>query len=342
MALADFRDTTSSRSVSIRGGVAALDSNQLRSPEQLIDDLSSLLSNAGGGSKGGGPRKENLPPHARAYTIDDDEFDEPMPIPSTWRENPKEEAEKGWFVEQTWAVVLGFAVGLVIIVPAILFATARFGALDDPAKAIAAGGNVALVQLGTASGITSPSPTVETTENVPQAPEVLEAERTVAVVRSEPVLRTGPAPVEQPTASAASPDAQVTEVPEIRVVARPTTRVQVADSSAVASKPSDPSSSEAVVPTEPATLQSKLPTLEEAHRRIALGEVLEARKLLAQLASGGDAEAVFALAETYDPNVLAAWAIQGVPADVGKARLFYSMALSRGLQKARQRLTALN
>lgn len=317
-----------------------MDANHLRSPEQLIDDLSSLLSNAGGGAKGGSPRNENLPPHARAYTIDDDEFDEPMPIPSTWREDAKEDVEKGWFVEQTWAAVLGFAVGLVIIVPAILFATARFGALDVPA--IATGGKVALVQLGAAGGVTSTSPTVDSVESAAPAPDVQEADRTFAASPPEPVLRNGPAPAEQPSASVVSPEKQATEVPEIRVVTRPTTPVQVADSGTVASKPSEPSSTPAVEPTAPATLESKLPTLEEAHRRIALGEVLEARKLLAQLASGGDAEAVFALAETYDPNVLAAWAIQGVAADVSKARLFYSMALSRGLQKARQRLTALN
>jgi hypothetical protein len=345
MALADYRETTASRSVSIRGGVAAIDPNQLRSPEQLIDELSNFLAPPAGRPHGTNRRKENLPPHARAYTIEDEEFDEPMPIPSTWREGNSEPEERGWFVEQTWAAVLGFAVGLVIVIPAILFATARFGALEDPAKTTATAGGVALVQIGGATGVATSAPLDDALSRVSQPPAGTATDG--AASPPKPLLRQQPAPAaRQPAQVAVAPAEPAApanaDVPEIRVVARPTTSVPVTGPSTTTTSPATELPVPAVAPAGPATLKSKLPSLADARRRIALGEVLEGRKLLAQLASSGDTEAVFALAETYDPNILAAWALQGVEADVGKARLFYSMALSRGLKKAQQRLLALD
>jgi TPR repeat protein len=49
----------------------------------------------------------------------------------------------------------------------------------------------------------------------------------------------------------------------------------------------------------------------------------------------------FALAETYDPNMLAAWGTRGVAADVAKAKALYGEALERGVARARRRLEAL-
>ena len=50
---------------------------------------------------------------------------------------------------------------------------------------------------------------------------------------------------------------------------------------------------------------------------------------------------MFALAETYDPNMLAAWGTRGVAADVAKARALYRKALSLGAERAQVRLDAL-
>jgi TPR repeat protein len=47
------------------------------------------------------------------------------------------------------------------------------------------------------------------------------------------------------------------------------------------------------------------------------------------------------LAETYDPNMLAAWGIRGVAPDVPKAKALYGEALDLGNARARQRLDAL-
>jgi TPR repeat protein len=50
---------------------------------------------------------------------------------------------------------------------------------------------------------------------------------------------------------------------------------------------------------------------------------------------------LFALAETYDPNMLAAWGTRGVTADVARARALYQKALGLGVASAQNRLDAL-
>jgi hypothetical protein len=49
----------------------------------------------------------------------------------------------------------------------------------------------------------------------------------------------------------------------------------------------------------------------------------------------------FALAETYDPNMLTAWGVRGVAADIARARALYRKALSFGVATAHARLEAL-
>ena len=46
-------------------------------------------------------------------------------------------------------------------------------------------------------------------------------------------------------------------------------------------------------------------------------------------------------AETYDPNMLAAWGTRGAVADVAKARALYAKALNQGVGKAMMRLEGL-
>jgi hypothetical protein len=60
------------------------------------------------------------------------------------------------------------------------------------------------------------------------------------------------------------------------------------------------------------------------------------------VAAGGNAQALFALAETYDPNMLAAWGTIGMQGDVAKARELYTKALAGGLHEADARLKALH
>ena len=72
------------------------------------------------------------------------------------------------------------------------------------------------------------------------------------------------------------------------------------------------------------------------------GEVLAARDLLARPQVAQSGAALFMLAETYDPYVLAALGATGTLADAPAARRHYEWALAMGITGAAQRLLALD
>ena len=74
---------------------------------------------------------------------------------------------------------------------------------------------------------------------------------------------------------------------------------------------------------------------------IARGDILGARSLLARAASDGSFAARFALAETFDPNTLAAWGSRDPLADVVLARRLYEQALAAGDARAARRIEAM-
>ena len=81
--------------------------------------------------------------------------------------------------------------------------------------------------------------------------------------------------------------------------------------------------------------------LAQASHRVESGDVAGAREMLAPAEEGSEGPAMFALAETYDPNMLAAWGSRGVAADVARARALYRKALNLGVANAQHRLEAL-
>jgi hypothetical protein len=81
--------------------------------------------------------------------------------------------------------------------------------------------------------------------------------------------------------------------------------------------------------------------LEQARSRIERGDVVGARILLLSIEDDPNGLVSYALAETYDPNILAAWGARDAVADVGKAKALYGEALDLGVSRARQRLEAL-
>jgi hypothetical protein len=78
-----------------------------------------------------------------------------------------------------------------------------------------------------------------------------------------------------------------------------------------------------------------------AARRIERGDVTGAREMLASADDGAQGPVAFALAETYDPNMLGAWGSRDVAADIAKAKVLYRKALSLGVARAQTRLEAL-
>jgi TPR repeat protein len=75
---------------------------------------------------------------------------------------------------------------------------------------------------------------------------------------------------------------------------------------------------------------------------ISDGNMVRAREILSDGALANNPKAAFALAETFDPNILAATGAQGTRAEVERARMLYSKALAGGITAAKRRLDALN
>lgn len=83
------------------------------------------------------------------------------------------------------------------------------------------------------------------------------------------------------------------------------------------------------------------PTVEAARLLIRSGDVIGARTTLSTAAAARNPAALFVMAETYDPNMLAAWGARGVGADAERARALYSAALALGHERAAGRIQSL-
>jgi hypothetical protein len=81
--------------------------------------------------------------------------------------------------------------------------------------------------------------------------------------------------------------------------------------------------------------------LARAKALVGQGNIRAARDVLERAVETGSAQASFALAETYDPNVLATWRTRGTLGDVTKARDLYQKAYDGGIEAAKDRSHAL-
>ncbi|WP_375783748.1 hypothetical protein ACE10Z_28625 [Bradyrhizobium sp. Pha-3] len=72
------------------------------------------------------------------------------------------------------------------------------------------------------------------------------------------------------------------------------------------------------------------------------GDVGAARLVLERAVEMGSAQASFALAETYDPLVLAKWGTYGTRSDASRAKALYARADAAGIKEAKARLDALH
>lgn len=95
------------------------------------------------------------------------------------------------------------------------------------------------------------------------------------------------------------------------------------------------------VPVPAAPKPDQLQAVVVARGLIRSGQMQAARDLLARPGLADVGEAAFMLAETYDPNVLAALGVSGVKADADAARRHYETALAKGIAAAAHRLEAL-
>ena len=81
--------------------------------------------------------------------------------------------------------------------------------------------------------------------------------------------------------------------------------------------------------------------LKRAKDLIASGDLAAAQSVLRPAAEAADAQAAMALAETYDPMILAKLGVHGFAADVALARHWYETAKQLGSPDAQRRLEAL-
>lgn len=94
-------------------------------------------------------------------------------------------------------------------------------------------------------------------------------------------------------------------------------------------------------PSHP-TPEGDLPKL-MARARLLLGQgdIGGARTVLERAAASGDAVALFALAETFDPAILSTWGTHGTRGDVARAHALYERAYAAGVAAAADRLAVL-
>ena len=255
------------------------------------------------------PRPAHVPQPVAAPQLDLGHDDEPMPIPSTWRQ-PLAQDDDRWFRQQMGAAVLGLIAGLMIVVPAVLWLSGFF----SPQK----------------SGPTAAARTAPPAAEARAAPETKVAD--VKAVRVpvrpvEPVRAVEPVrPAEKPPENAAQFVAGAVEQPKpAPIEIRPPPQVPVIATARLV----DPNK---------ARIDG---LLAQAAQRIDSGDVAGAREMLAAADDGAQGAVSFALAETYDPNMLAAWGTRGVAADAAKARALYRKAFGLGVAKAQTRLDAL-
>jgi len=81
--------------------------------------------------------------------------------------------------------------------------------------------------------------------------------------------------------------------------------------------------------------------LAHAKALVGQGKIRAARDVLQRAVETGSAHAIFALAETYDPNVLATWRIPRTRGDATRARNLYARDYDSGIQAAKYRSNAL-
>src|SRR5215207_283357 len=142
-----------------------------------------------------------------------------------------------------------------------------------------------------------------------------------------------PMPSSEPAQAIDQPQPGPQPAQSLTVQAEPEPKAASATSSLAPAVPASPAGR-----PDPAEVSG---LVRRAYELIGRGDIGGARLLLDRAVSANDGTALFALAETYDPAVLARWRVWGVGPDAERARSLYQKALERGIAQAQERITAL-
>jgi hypothetical protein len=237
--------------------------------------------------------------------------EEPMPIPSTWRQ-PMPSDDERWYRQQLGAAGLGLVAGLVVVVPAVLWLS---GWLGGPGKQQVARSQPAAEPASTRVDQVQPVKvriaTASAEARVPPAAPPVPETRVAAA----------PAPVEPPPSRTRS----IAESPPAAFVQTPPTTVVTA----LAPRP------------EPPPVRTRADDLLTQAKRLIEGkDIVGARDVLQTTETASSGPLMFMLAETYDPSMLAIWQVKpdGITANPERARALYTKARDLGDSRAQQRL----
>ena len=244
----------------------------------------------------------------------------PEPIPVAWQ-SPIMPRSPSVLSRHMGSGLLGLALGLAITVPGVLWYKGRF----DP---------MALAGLSAADlGLAIAAPSGGMAVKVQQP--VVDVRRTavapIDVVRSVvPSAAPGERLASAPSASSPTQSVPPAAMPREEPAAAPVAVLKPAPVDVVTS-----------VAPPPPPVKPEVAMLDDARRLIGDGDFAAARRVLENEILATTPAARFLLAETYDPNFLAARGIRSVRAEVPRAIELYREALSGGIDTARQRLMGL-
>ncbi|MDB5641376.1 MAG: hypothetical protein JWN07_693 [Hyphomicrobiales bacterium] len=160
-----------------------------------------------------------------------------------------------------------------------------------------------------------------------------------AAMKDAAPQETATAPAPAPTVAAPAQDVAVTTTGANASAALADKAETTVPSTKTASLPAP------VIPTPPPTEQTASLDPQDMERlagkaaeAIRNGDIASARLVLEHAARAGDATALYALAETYDPRVLVKLKVQGMQGEPDTARNLYQRALDKGVEEARGRL----
>jgi hypothetical protein len=256
----------------------------------------------------------------------------PEPIPTSWQ-SPVMPEPPSAVMRHVSGGLMGLTLGLVIAVPGVLWYKGRIDPLAyvgmtaaDLGRAVAAPSMMPGMKHREPVVAETPRAATAKVDVVPPAPPVEAPPQKVASVPvSAPQTATSPAPYVAP---APAPPPLV--VPRYETSPSPLTMVKPV--------PVEIITTTAPVPPE---VKPEVVILDDARRLIGEGDFTAARRMLENETVAKVPDARFLLAETYDPNFLAARGVRSVRAEVPRAIELYKEALAGGIDAARQRLTAL-
>lgn len=239
------------------------------------------------------PSHNIAPIPAGGLLVSDHHDDEPMPIPSTWRQ-PVNSDDERWYRQQVGAAALGLLAGLIVVVPSVLWLSGWLGGPQTKAATTR--------QQPFEQGATIKVADVKPVRVVPVEKTESASQYTTAAIDPRPSAVFAPPLVEK--APVAIPPAAVMAPPPRAEPPRP----RIED------------------------------VLAEVRQRIGVGDMAGARALLNSGQEISPASMTFALAETYDPNMLASWQTRGVAAEPERAKALYMRARDLGDNRAQQRI----